>query len=141
MNVSATRPAVRITSSTADDCKGEKTGKLTPDASHSRGDAPSRQIKVQSNGVLALFEKSGRAEMTRHRKGGALTETMGQVAAMQGLSVWVYKDDSIYETRNADDAWTSSHGVHASPVASERGTNATRGEEKGGTFGGTLRMA
>jgi hypothetical protein len=71
-----------------------------------------------------------------------MRETTGQVAATQGLSVWVY-EDSTYKTRNGDDAWMSlsAHEMHASPVASERGTNATRDEEKGGTFGGTLRMA
>lgn len=82
--------------------------------------------------------------MTRHTRGDAMTETTGQVAATQGLSVWVY-EGSTYETRNAGDAWMSQsahgHGTHASPAASERGTNATRDEEKGGTFCGTLRMA
>ena len=71
--------------------------------------------------------------------------TMGQVAAVQGLSVWVYiHDDSKCETWNVnyDDAWMSAYdGVHASRVALEGGTNATEGEEKGEAFDGALRMA
>ncbi len=80
--------------------------------------------------------------MMGHRK--VLTEMTGQVGAMQGLSVWEYTDRTC-ETLSADHdaAWMSGYdgGMYVSRVASGRGTSATRGEEKGEAFGGTLRMA
>jgi hypothetical protein len=63
----------------------------------------------------------------------------GQSAAMRSLSVWVYDDSTDYD----DAAWMSGYdGTRVSQVGFERGTNATRGEEKGGgAFGEALRMA
>ena len=83
--------------------------------------------------------------MMGHRKlDGVLIGMTGQFAAMRSLSVWVY-DDNTCETMNADydDAWTSAYdGTCVSLFGFERGTNATRGEEKdGGTFGEALLMA
>ena len=80
-----------------------------------------------------------------HRKlDGVLIGMTGQFAAMRSLSVWVY-DDCTCETRNADydDAWMSEYdGTCVWLFAFERGTNATRSEEKGGgAFGEALRMA
>jgi hypothetical protein len=75
---------------------------------------------------------------------GVLIGMTGQFAAMRSLSVWVY-DDSTCERMNVDydDAWMSAYdGMRVSQVGFERGTNATRGEEKGGgAFGEALRMA
>jgi hypothetical protein len=75
---------------------------------------------------------------------GVLIGMTGQFAATLNLSVWVY-DDNTCETMNADydDAWMSAYdGTRVSLSAFERGTNAARGEEKGGgAFGEALRMA
>jgi hypothetical protein len=83
--------------------------------------------------------------MMGHKKlDGVSIGMTGQFAAMRSLPVWVY-DDSTCKAMNADydDAWMSAHdGTRVSLFAFGRGTNATRGEEKGGrAFDEALRMA
>jgi hypothetical protein len=74
---------------------------------------------------------------------GVLIGMTGQFAAMRSLSVWVYDDNTCETNADYDDAWMSAYdGTRVSLFAFERGTNATRGEEKGGgAFGEALRMA
>jgi hypothetical protein len=75
---------------------------------------------------------------------GVLIGMTGQFAAMRSLSVWVYDDSTCKTNADYDDAWRSAYddGTRESVIAFEGGTNATRGEEKGGgAFGEALRMA
>lgn len=80
-----------------------------------------------------------------HRKSDCVLIGMtGQFAAKQSSTVLVH-DDNTYDTMNGeyDGAWMSAHdGTRVSVIASERGTNATRGEGKdGGAFGEAWCMA
>jgi len=112
MNVSATRPAVRISSSTADDwVKGVwgRVGKASTDAAAQLitiAHALLRQLKLQSKGLPPPSEWCGRTEKRCRTGSGALAGMgrAGQFGETQCLSGWVYEGGSTYVVDAAEDA-------------------------------------